>query len=62
MFAIICFVQLSYEEVKHLVLQYNFEFIKEGFHECNYARNTKSMMYTVYNAVMFSVRKPFENK
>lgn len=50
-------IELSYEELKHVVQTYGFEFLNESWHECGYTRCDEAMMKTIYRSVMFSVRK-----
>lgn len=51
-------VELSYEEVKHVIQAVGFEFIKEEFRDCTYCNYSPSLMWTSYKTVFFSVRKP----
>eukprot|EP00598_Pedospumella_elongata_P010457 CAMPEP_0185003614 /NCGR_PEP_ID=MMETSP1098-20130426/76952_1 /TAXON_ID=89044 /ORGANISM="Spumella elongata, Strain CCAP 955/1" /LENGTH=475 /DNA_ID=CAMNT_0027531297 /DNA_START=74 /DNA_END=1501 /DNA_ORIENTATION=+ len=51
-------VELSYEELKHVIKGYGFEFLSESWHDCTYTRCDTSMMWTTYKAVQFTVRKP----
>ena len=50
-------VELSYEEMKHVMSTYNFRIQKESQRECLYTDNVKSMMKTVYNCVFFTAVK-----
>lgn len=40
--------QLTYEELKHVVKGYGFEFLSESWHDCTYTRTETSMMWTTY--------------
>ncbi|CAI5724654.1 unnamed protein product [Peronospora destructor] len=50
-------VELSYEEIKHVMSTYNFRIQKESQRECLYTDNVKSMMKTVYNCAFFTAVK-----
>uniref|UniRef100_K3W4W7 carnosine N-methyltransferase n=1 Tax=Globisporangium ultimum (strain ATCC 200006 / CBS 805.95 / DAOM BR144) TaxID=431595 RepID=K3W4W7_GLOUD len=50
-------VELSYEEIKHVMGTYNFKILKESQRECEYTSNVKSMMKTVYNCAFFTAVK-----
>ena len=41
-------LQLSYEELKHVIEGYGLEFLSESWHECPYTRCASSMMWTTY--------------
>jgi len=51
-------IELSWEEVRHVIKGVGFVFEKEEFRECTYSNFTPSLMWTAYNTVFFSVRKP----
>jgi carnosine N-methyltransferase len=51
-------VELSYQEIRHVIESFGFEFQKEESQKCLYTGNKMSMMHVVYNCVFFSVRKP----
>lgn len=51
-------VELSYQEVRHVIESYGFQFLKEESKKCLYTGNKLSMMHVVYNCVFFSVQKP----
>jgi carnosine N-methyltransferase len=53
-------VELSYQEVRHVIESCGFEYQKEEFQECRYTSNHLAMKNIVYNCVFFSVRKPLE--
>jgi carnosine N-methyltransferase len=50
-------VELSYEEIKHVMGTYNFRIQKESQRECLYTNNVKSMMKTVFNCAFFTAVK-----
>ncbi|GMF32299.1 unnamed protein product [Phytophthora fragariaefolia] len=50
-------VELSYEEIKHIMGTYNFRIQKESQRECLYTNNVKSMMKTVFNCAFFTAVK-----
>lgn len=50
-------VELSYEEIKHVMTTYNFRIQKESQLECIYTNNVKSMMKTVFDCVFFTAVK-----
>lgn len=41
-------MQLSYEELKHVILSYGLELLEESWHTCGYTRCDSSMMHTTY--------------
>lgn len=51
-------VELSWEELRHVIATFGFEFQKEEFRECQYANNTQSIMWRTFNAILFSAIKP----
>jgi len=51
-------VELSWEELKHVILSYGFCFAQEQFRECCYTADMASMMRTVYNCLFFTAIKP----
>ncbi|GAB9468440.1 hypothetical protein Gpo141_00005756 [Globisporangium polare] len=50
-------IELSYDEIKHVMGTYNFKILKESQRECVYTNNVKSMMKTVYNCAFFTAVK-----
>ena len=54
-------VELSWEELRHVIGTFGFEFQKEEFRECQYTNNKQSIMWTTYNAILFSVIKPLSS-
>jgi len=51
-------IELSWEEVKHVILQVGFEIKSETVKECTYAMERKTMMEVRYNCVFFTAVKP----
>ena len=51
-------VQLTHEEVMHVMRDIGFEITHESRHDCKYACNDLAMKQTVYKAVCFTARKP----
>lgn len=51
-------VELSWEEIRHAMLQKGFLLVKEEWRRCNYTRNVRSMMHTEYDCVFFTAIKP----
>jgi len=51
-------VELSWEELKHVVQHFGFVFENEEDRECTYTRATNSMLWNVYKAKFFTARKP----
>ena len=41
-------IELSYEELRHVIQTFNFEYLHESWHTCNYSMCEKSMMTTNY--------------
>lgn len=41
-------IQLSYEELKHVIEGFGFQFLHESWHDCPYTRCASSMMWTTY--------------
>uniref|UniRef100_A0A7S2UVA9 carnosine N-methyltransferase n=1 Tax=Fibrocapsa japonica TaxID=94617 RepID=A0A7S2UVA9_9STRA len=50
-------VELSWEELRHVITTYGFQFNNEEWRECHYTSNIRSMMKTVYSCIFFSVQK-----
>ncbi|TYZ58729.1 hypothetical protein PybrP1_011803 [[Pythium] brassicae (nom. inval.)] len=50
-------VELSYDEIKHVMGTFNFTILRESQRECVYTNNIKSMMRTVYNCAFFTAVK-----
>lgn len=50
--------QLTYEELRHCIADYGYEFMLERQMESRYTDFPRSMMHTVYNAMQFTVQKP----
>lgn len=53
-------VELSWEEVRHVIVSYGFKIHKEELKECVYTCNQRSMMKTVYKSVLFVATAPEE--
>ncbi|XP_064596285.1 carnosine N-methyltransferase-like isoform X2 [Liolophura sinensis] len=52
-------IELSYEEVRSIILKFGFEFEKEELSvKSTYTQNVHSMLTYQYNSVFFVVRKP----
>jgi hypothetical protein len=51
-------IQLSWEELKHVIESFGFIFEREEWREVSYARDHRAMMWTSYRTVFFTVRKP----
>ena len=47
--------QLSWEELRHVIVGYGFQFQKEESKECCYTNNTKSMMFTTYRYSKYGI-------
>lgn len=51
--------ELSYSELRLLVLHYGFEIKEESERTCYYTQNPNSMMHTIYNCAFFvAIKKP----
>ena len=51
--------ELSYSELRLLVLHYGFEIKEEAERTCYYTQNPNSMMHTIYNCAFFvAIKKP----
>ncbi|KAJ0409387.1 hypothetical protein P43SY_002277 [Pythium insidiosum] len=50
-------VELSLEEIKHVMGTYNLKILRESTRECVYTNNLKCMMKTVYNCAFFTAIK-----
>jgi carnosine N-methyltransferase len=55
-------IEMSYDEIKHVIQSYGFEFIHEERRMCTYARNPESMQQSAYHAVQFTARKVVKTK
>jgi carnosine N-methyltransferase len=53
-------VELSWEEVRHVMLTYNFQLEREETRTCVYSCDQRSMMRTVYECMFFTARKPVD--
>ena len=51
-------VELSFEEVRHVIASYGFIFKTQRQLECKYTCCASSMMHTVYNPMLFTAVKP----
>lgn len=51
-------IELSYDELKHVMISYGFEIVHESRHICKYAVRPSSMLQTQYEAVCFTAMKP----
>jgi len=52
-----CSIELSWEELKHIIANYGFEFKNEEIKETVYNSDINSMMYTVYRCIFFTAVK-----
>ncbi|KAL0490037.1 carnosine N-methyltransferase [Acrasis kona] len=50
-------IELSYDDVKKVIIEMGFELVKEGVQNCTYTTNKKSMMALLYKSVMFTAKK-----
>lgn len=50
-------IELSYEELKHVISGMGMDIVEESRVGCTYTRARKSLMHTVYDAVFFVARK-----
>lgn len=50
-------IELSFDEIRHVIKSYGFEFLHEERRCCKYAINSGSMLQNQYNTVQFTVRK-----
>ena len=55
-------IELSYEELKHVVRGVGLRFVEERRVPCTYTRNTRSIMHNVFDALFFVCRKPAQPK
>jgi len=51
-------IELSYEEVRHVVKKVGFVFLEEDRVKCTYTRHRRSIMHTEFNALFFVAKKP----
>ena len=52
-------VELSWDELKHVMQRVGFVFLEERWVECHYTRPLDTMMFNTYRAKFFTVQKPF---
>jgi carnosine N-methyltransferase len=52
-----CSIELSWDEVKHIILNLGFEIKKEEIKECYYSSDIDSMLKTVYSCIFFTAIK-----
>jgi len=50
-------IELSWEEVKHVILKMGFEIVRESVKESTYAAEKRTMMTTLYSCVFFTAIK-----
>lgn len=50
-------IELSYEELKHVIAGFGLQIVKEEWRDISYCRDTRSMMWTSYRAVFFTAVK-----
>jgi len=50
-------VELSWEEIRHVILASGFRLEREEMRKCTYASNHKSMMRTHYDCIFFTALK-----
>ena len=55
-------IEMSYDEIKHVIQSYGFEFLHEERRKCSYARNPESMQQSSYHVVQFTARKVVKKK
>ncbi|KAJ8606390.1 hypothetical protein CTAYLR_009327 [Chrysophaeum taylorii] len=53
-------LELGWDELRYVVLRAGFKIVKEGWRECNYTANARSMMRTHYDCLFFTAVKPNE--
>lgn len=51
-------IELSYDELKQIVLSYGFTIQTESWHQCTYSSDPRSMKPTLYDTVLFTAKKP----
>lgn len=51
-------VELSFDELRHVILGFGFKFLREERRLCKYAVRSSAMVYSQYNTVLFTVQKP----
>mgnify|MGYP005994309633 CR=1 FL=1 len=51
-------VELSWEELRHVIQQFGFSFEREADRDCTYTRAQHSMLWSVYRTKFFTARKP----
>ena len=54
-------VDLTWEELRALILAHGFVLEHEAWHRCPYVRNVRSMYLMEYDCVCFTARKPAPN-
>ena len=52
-----CSIELSWEEVRQIIIDFGFKIVKEDIRECCYSSDIDSMMKTVYKCVFFTAIK-----
>lgn len=53
-------IELSYEDIKKVILSFGFEYINEERKECFYSTRSNAMKKTLFDCVHFTVRKKSE--
>lgn len=51
-------IELTYEELRHVITGFGFEYLKEEWTECAYTGSDRFMMHAQYRPVLFTVQKP----
>jgi len=51
-------IELSWEELRALIVSYGFVIEAEEWKRCSYTTNPKSLYQTEYNCIFFTARKP----
>lgn len=52
-----CSIEISWNELKHIIKGYGFDIIKEETHTCTYSSVEDSMMTTIYKCIFFTAIK-----
>ena len=52
-----CSIELSWEELKLIILDFGFDIVKEEIKECVYSSEHESMMKSVYRCIFFTAIK-----
>ena len=55
-------VEVSWEELRAILIAFGFDIEREEFVDCSYTSNRESMMRTEYNCIHFVARKKPEQK